>query len=418
MSFRKPIFFVVLLAFAGLFQSCQDSCTREQTFSSFTPVWMSLDEIRQDIVFDGPRDLVNPGKLYYYQNYLFINERGEGIHIFDNSNPAFPSPVSFIAIPGNEDIAIKENILFANNYIDLITIDITSPESPSFVKRSEEVFPAFSSIQDGQILVDYTEETVTMVTDCDEWGFFMNDVFRPAANEASMMADMAAVGVGGTGVGGSMARFTIVEDYLYTVDDNNLNSFDISNLTDAMPASTVNIGWGIETVYPAQGHLFIGSSTGMFIYGLDNPAEPNFKGDFNHANACDPVVVKDNYAYVTLRSGTECEGFINQMDVVNIENLFNPFLEQTFAMHNPHGLSISDNHLFLCEGDQGLKVFDISDPLTLDERMIDHQTNLHGFDVLTLADNLVLVVGKDGLYQFDSSDPSDLKQISVIPVIK
>ncbi|MEM6724045.1 MAG: hypothetical protein AAF598_08405 [Bacteroidota bacterium] len=416
MSFRKPIVFLIILAFAGMLQSCQDSCTREQTFLSFTPVWMSLEEIRQDIVFDGPRDLVNPGKLYYYENYLFINERGEGIHIFDNSNPASPSPVSFIAIPGNEDIAIKENILFANNYIDLITIDISTPANPLFVKRTEEVFPAIGTDQNDQILVDYEEETVTIVTECNSWGFFLDDVFMAAANESGMAADMAAIGL--TGVGGSMARFTIVGDFLYTVDDNNLNSFNIGTLTEPVAASTVNIGWGIETVYPSQGHLFIGSSSGMFIYGLDNPAEPNYKGDFNHANACDPVVVKDDYAYVTLRSGTECRGFINQMDVVNIEDLFNPFLERTFQMHNPHGLAIRDNNLFLCEGDQGLKVFDISDPLTLDERMLDHQVDLHGFDVLSLADNLVLVIGRDGLYQFDSSDPNNLIQISVIPVVK
>ena len=87
-------------------------------------------------------------------------------------------------------------------------------------------------------------------------------------------------------------------------------------------------------------------------------------------------------------------------------------------MHNPHGLAIQGEHLFLCEGDKGLKVFDISDPLTLDERLIETNEDFFGFDAIALENDLLLVIGKDGLYQFDASEASNLRQISVIPVVQ
>ncbi|HHN47860.1 MAG TPA: hypothetical protein ENN08_02830, partial [Bacteroidales bacterium] len=51
----------------------------------------------------------------------------QGIHVVDNSNPASPQIISFIAIPGNYDLAIRGNILFADSYIDLVALDISDP---------------------------------------------------------------------------------------------------------------------------------------------------------------------------------------------------------------------------------------------------------------------------------------------------
>ena len=37
--------------------------------------------------------------------------------------------------------------------------------------------------------------------------------------------------------------------------------------------------------------------------------------------SCDPVVVQGDYAFVTLRGGTECQGFSNQLDIIDISTL-------------------------------------------------------------------------------------------------
>ena len=156
-----------------------------------------------------------------------------------------------------------------------------------------------------------------------------------------------------------------------------------------------------------------------FLYIFDNstPSNPTQLSVFQHARACDPVYVKDNYAYVTLRSGTWCEGFTNQLDLIDITDLTNPVLEKTFNMDNPHGLSIKGDNLYLCEGEFGLKTFDISNPMKLNRNEIDHIKNLHSYDAINIPDSdIIMVIGNDGLYQYNTSNPSRLEEISKIEV--
>jgi hypothetical protein len=68
------------------------------------------------------------------------------------------------------------------------------------------------------------------------------------------------------GIGGSTARFTIAGNALYIVDQSNLHVYDISTASNPSKVSDKNIGWSIETIFPYQNHLFIGSSSGVYIY--------------------------------------------------------------------------------------------------------------------------------------------------------
>ena len=77
------------------------------------------------------------------------------------------------------------------------------------------------------------------------------------------------------GAGGSTARFTISGNYLYVVNSTSLKAFDISNPVAApVLKSTTNLGINIETIFPYQDKLFIGSSSSMYIYSLSNPEKP------------------------------------------------------------------------------------------------------------------------------------------------
>ena len=105
-----------------------------------------------------------------------------------------------------------------------------------------------------------------------------------------------------------MARFALQNDFLYAVDEWEINVFDITNGSDPSLENRVNIGWGVETIFPYKEHLFIGSESGMFIFDNSNPRLPVYQSSFMHMTACDPVVVNDDYAFVTLRSGNQCQG--------------------------------------------------------------------------------------------------------------
>lgn len=411
----KKLTFLLLLTLTFSLNSCmEDECLREITYIQYTPVYMTKAEI-QDIKTLPARALERPGKIYFYNNYIFVNEINEGIHIIDNTSPASPQKLAFISIPGNRDMAVQGDNLYADNGADLITLNIADPTSAQVVDRQENVLKELYEYNAGY-LVYYDEEEVTEMMDCSTASSFRGGgVFMASMDAGSVSSSSSSTTT--SGVGGSMARFTITQGHLYAVNDWALKVFDLANAAAPSFVNSINMGWGIETIIPYNDKLFIGSNAGMYIYDNSNPSQPTQLSRFEHARACDPVYVKDNYAYVTLRSGTFCEGFNNQLDLIDITDLTNPVLEKTFPMDNPHGLSIKGDNLFLCEGEFGLKTFSIKEPAKMNRNRIDQIKNINAYDVINVPNSdVLLVIGADGLYQYDASNPSNLKQISLIAV--
>jgi hypothetical protein len=159
----------------------------------------------------------------------------------------------------------------------------------------------------------------------------------------------------------------------------------------------------------------------MHIYDNANPEKPVRLSVFEHARVCDPVVVHDNTAYITLRSGTPCQGYTNQLDVVDISNVTSPRLLKSYPMRNPHGLGIDFPNLFICEGAYGLKSFNASDALNINSNLLQHIEGMDAYDLIPLGSQagsakVLLMIGKDGFYQFDYQNPRQLRLLSKIPV--
>jgi hypothetical protein len=157
----------------------------------------------------------------------------------------------------------------------------------------------------------------------------------------------------------------------------------------------------------------MGTTTGMMIYNTVDPSQPQWQGSISHARACDPVVVQGNYAYVTVRSAGWCGGDINQLDVVNITDKSNPYLVESFEMNDPHGVGIDGNTLFVCDGDQGLKVFNAENPSKAGDELIKRFGNIDAVDIIPI-NGVAMVIAEDGLFQYDYSDPENLSLISSI----
>lgn len=416
---RLVAIFLALLPVA--FSACvKDKCTRAYTYSYYEPVYRTKAEVRDNIKSNSPKELVNTGKLYMYGNYIFLNEVDKGIHVINNSNPASPTNIAFIDIPGCVDLAVKGNTLYADLYTDLVTLDISNPSNVSVKKVIENIFPhrywggGFVA-DNSQVIVEWKKRDTTIITSCDadRWwdGPMRADVFF----NASAASGSQSSGPSPTGRGGSMARFTIMNDRLYTVGASELDVFNISNANDPVPTNNVHIGWNIETIYPFKDKLFIGSMNGMYIYNVSNPDAPAAAGQFQHARTCDPVIADDNYAYVTLSSGNACAGFINQLDVLKLNNITDPQLIKTYQLNNPKGLSKSGNYLFICDGNAGLKIFNASDVSNL--QLVKTIGGIDTYDVIAW-NNIALVVAKDGLYQYDYTDMNNIRQVSKIVVNK
>ncbi|MFY0688174.1 MAG: hypothetical protein JXQ90_13465 [Cyclobacteriaceae bacterium] len=220
---------------------------------------------------------------------------------------------------------------------------------------------------------------------------------------------------GGVSQGGSLSRFTIIDDYLYVVNDYSLIPIDIRDLSRPIAHDSIVLDIGIETIFPYGEYLFIGSTSAVFIYDIQDPLKPQWLSTYQHATGCDPVVVKDNIAYVTLREGFSCGNpfAINVLEVVNVENKRQPYQVNQIGMTNPRGLGVGcNNKLFVCEGKSGLVQFNIENPndpireLTYDDRPAN--------DVI-VKEGLVIVTGEDGVYQYDCSADT-LELLSFIPL--
>jgi len=421
----KPLSRILaFLALPVMLISCKDKI--EEIYTVNEPVYLTYNDLRNSFKVAGGQDIIHPGKIYFKDNFIFVNEYQKGIHVIDNSNPASPQIIKFIEVPGSVDMAIKEDVLYADSYVDLVAIDISNMEDIREVKRIENVFPYMIPECDNGIVenVDQaqgvvvawnpTERRVEVENNNDDY------IVYPAWREdfAFVAEFNSAAGVTGksnTGTGGSLARFMVYDEFLYTVDNYSLRMFTVSTPSNPSMVKEMYVGWNIETLFPYENKLFMGSTTGMYIYSLADPANPIFISQFSHASSCDPVVVSGDYAYVTLRAGNLCGDSNSQLDVIDIKNLQYPVLLKEYPMEEPYGLGIDDSLLFVCDGRAGLKIFNAADPLAIDEHKLAQYQDIQAFDVIPLGEVLVMI-GTDGLYQYDYADPGNIQELSVIPI--
>lgn len=388
-----------------LFLSCSDD-TEYELINIATPITVTSAELRASIEVQSPKSIVQSGKIYAYEQYIFVNDVDKGVHIIDNRNPQQPTLVNFLKIPLNRDVSVKGNYLYADSGRDLVVFDISQVNSIQFVGHVENVLNTNQIIDypenigffnwenynyDEDIIVgwDITVERREIVDDR------LIDYADVATNES---------GGGNTGSGGSLARFKIVDDYLYALDINQLNVFDIQNLEAPVKVNEEYVTWESETIFYQDNKLFIGSRTGMYIYDITNPSSPTYISSYDHMKFCDPVVVDGNYAYVTLRAGASCseDGEIqtleSRLEIIDISDIYNPQLVETYFMDEPYGLGIKDERLFICDGASGLKVFNKQDISSL--QLTQNFNANEAYDVIPMHDKLLLI-GDNTLTQYN-----------------
>lgn len=422
---KLPLLALLLLA---ILSGCADKSV--QIFTANVPQYQSLESFRsQGVQMQPAQALERPGKIYLYRNYLLVNEVMKGIHFYDNSNPSAPVSIGFLPIIANVDMAVNNDILYVDSYSDLLAINISDPANPVLVQRVNDVFTftAYGLLEGydhayPMIFPDATQGIVTsFVTEKTEqessyyswsnisWGnggvFTMDQTL--AGNSSN-----GANNIGGAGIAGSLARFAIAEGHLYVLQSWSITVFDLQG--DLREVREVSTNFNAETLFPADGHLYVGGTTGMGIFSLQDPSNPTFISIFTHIESCDPVVVQGDYAYVTLRTGNTCAGSFNLLEVVDISVKSAPTLVASFTMINPHGLGVDGNTLFLCDGSDGLKVFDKTDHANIPQNMLGHFTNITAQDVIPHNDVLIMT-SADGIYQYSYADPTNVTQLSLIP---
>lgn len=381
------------------------------------PEVKSLTSIRNSISVDAARQTTSDGKIYVTDNNLFYIAKEKGVHIFDNQNPSSPTNIAFINIAGVHDIAVKGNYLYADNYIDLLVFDISDLQDIKLIKTLQNVIDFYPTYPEEAefYAYDFSPQDNEIIT-----GFTIELRNRPSnynidvANEATGGFDSSSSG-NSVGTGGSYAKFQINNNALYTLDSYKLNIF---NITQPSNTSYVNstylefwIGGGVfETLFKQKEFLFVGSTTGMYLVNAQDEFNPQFISGFSHATACDPVVVYENTAYITVRGGSTCGAIEDQINVIDITNVTNPSLISSYNLNHPYGLGIKDNTLYVCCGTDGLKVFNASNSANI---VLEKTYPTNVKDVIVLSDKLI-TVGDNTISQYSYGENYTLTPLSVI----
>ena len=411
--------FCLLLASCSLFKDEIIDDREMVDVAYFVPQYETTAQLAAKVTVESPKDYAEAGKIVTYQNYIFINKPNEGIHVVDNSNPASPVNLYFINIPGSLDLTIIDDHLYSDMFSALVVFDISDVTLPDLIEdfTVEEVFyynpyRTLDNVSRPEVGYDYTQyesidDSRGIVT-----GWEVEIRQEPLEDQilylrledtaiAETTSSDPANGFSEVSTAGSMTRFLPIDRYLYTINFNELVLFSIGDNYQPSRFARLDTGTQAETLFQLNDLLFVGSTTGMLMYDVTSPDNPNYLNSIEHFRSCDPVVADENYAYVTLRGGTNCFTETNELQIIDIRTPEELSVVARQVMFNPHGLAIHQDYLLVCDGSAGLKVLDVSNR---------EQPEILSTDNIPFAYDIIvdfpsaLVVGEGVLYQYDLSN--------------
>ena len=396
---------LILLVFAGLcFMSCSDDCTQTITYTKATAVYEDVKALRDVPLNAETREIEDAGKIYVGDDFILIGEEGKGIHVVNNGDINNPVPVGFIAIPRNREFIVTGNTLYAETQYDMLAIDISDLSNVKLISRHENYIPSLHANEEGEELIGFDFEVVQEKLDCntaiisDEVNFFAwNEQLIPPSTVPSSFSGSSA------GTSGTINKLATANGHLYAITSNDLHVFDVSS--DLTLVNTLSdFSSQMETIIIEGEEAFIGKVDGMEIVNISVPSSPITVNEFWHPEACDPVLPHVDVAYVTLRTDGPCQGRQNVLDVVSLDRSnFNLDLITVIPMASPFGMTIVDNVLYVGEGENGLKTFDVTERES--PVLIEWNQDVTAYDIIMHPTrDVLLLAGPDGMSQYGQDE--------------
>lgn len=401
-KFSLTILFALGLVSLLLLPACEKNVLKKTVYVA---KGQAVEEIRNSFSVQPAKTVAIPAGIYASGNYLFLLEQDKGISIIDNSVRESPTALVFINLLSNTHVAVKDDILLADNGVDLISIDISDVSNPVIVHRVENVFKEKWLEEGKTIFVGYEPKQISIFKKSSE-----KDTLEDVAKTAERKASIAI------GKGGSENKFAIEGNYLYILKTAAIKPIDISN--PSSPVENEEVGYresGFETIFPYKGYLYVGSPSGILIVDAKtSPVTPNFVQYVTRTvRGCDPVVVQNDHMFSTVRGGTVCNRTgISSLMMFNIKNKNTPFLKHNENVDPPYGLGIDGTILFVCMGENGLDIYnwnEATETLTFRYR----KTEVKAFDVIT-KNNTLIVAADNGLFQYDYTNPDNIYKLAKI----
>lgn len=418
----KKLLLVLLPLTFVIFQSCtKDFGSVEVSYKKATAVYGDIETIRSIPLMEGAKPITNAGKIFVAENLLLIGEEGDGIHIVDNTDPKNPINLSFMNIPGNREFYVAGNILYAESHYDMLKIDISNKSQPRIISRVADAFATSNNFKNdqGEVLIKFNFEEVTeKVAEDSEiyqqlWGHqefyyydFASKLIPPSQVPVSFAGNSSASI-------GSVNRIAVADNHVYVISRDIITPFEDNGTLTAF--DKIYGASGMETIYPDGDKLYIGTQQSMEIFDISNPTRPQWTSSFWHATSCDPVLPCGNIAYVTLRTGDvgNCPGDENALLVLNVHNT-NPEQLQEIEMESPYGMTIVGSKLYVGEGSNGLKVFNIEDKQNI--TLENWEPNIEAYDIIyhPTNPNLILIAGPIGISQYEIEGDATFSLLSTM----
>ncbi len=215
------------------------------------------------------------------------------------------------------------------------------------------------------------------------------------------------------GQSGSITRFAVYGDYLYALDQNKILVYKFNAAGTPILINKVQTQWGLETIIIYEETIYVGSTTSLYILGISNPENPVLLSQTDRetdlAGGCDPVVVKGNYAFSTIKIIPNVCGLVNQSSrllVYDVTDKTAPVLIGGADMSMPNGLGYKENVLFVCdEGTDTVVLFDISNPAN---PTVTSSLELTDPVDLIINGNRMVVSTKTGFSFYDITNPAQI----------
>ena len=241
---------------------------------------------------------------------------------------------------------------------------------------------------------------------------------------ASFLISACAKDTGETaerGQSGSITRFAVYQNFMYVLNQNEVQTYDVTQKDKPVLVHRLKTEYGLETITVYDNSIFLGSTTSLYILNVSNPAAPVIQSKTDRlleiSRGCDPVVVKDHYAFSTIKIIQNICGNASAQSalvVYDISDLSNPDIINTYPLNIPNGLGYKDNYLFICdEGSDAIEVFDISNPEAVVPKPELNVPLTDPYDLIIDGDRMI-VSCKTNFQIFDIADVVQVRKLGQI----
>lgn len=161
---KKSFPFLVLII-CQFFSSCIFPNGENDINNDFKPLYLTRTQLENSVLIKNPKSSIKAGKIYIKDDLMFVNDVNRGFQVYDYSNPENPIAISYINFPGATDMAIRNNIIYVNQAVDLVSVSYNvSNNSILVTNRIRNSFPQKISPQgfegngtENKIIIDWIE---------------------------------------------------------------------------------------------------------------------------------------------------------------------------------------------------------------------------------------------------------------------